>query len=313
MGETRTVGSLEVSVAGLGCNNFGMRMDAEQTKAVVDAALDTGVNCFDTAEVYGGGKSEEFLGAALGARRGEAVVTTKFGAGAGDTDLAPGGADNVRRAVDVSLQRLGTDYIDLYLLHRPDATTPIGDTLAALNALVDAGKVREIGCSNFSAAMLDDAATEASERGLRPFVNVQNNYSLLDRGVEDDALPTIERLGLTLMPYFPLASGLLTGKYQRNEPLPEGTRLAAWGDRAHGMLSDARFDVVEALDAYARDHGHTLTELALSWLAGCDVVGSVIAGATTPEQVRANAAATSAWEMTDEERAEIGEIARVAA
>jgi len=313
MGELRTVGSLEVSIAGLGCNNFGMRMDAADTKTVVDAALDAGVNSFDTAEVYGGGKSEEFLGAALGSRRGEAIITTKFGAGSGDTDFAPGGADNINRAVDVSLGRLGTDYIDLYLQHRPDPSTPIADTLVALNALIDAGKVREIGCSNFSAAMLDEAAKAAADGGLRPFVNVQNNYSLLDRAVEDDALPAIERLGMTLMPYFPLASGVLTGKYKRGEPVPEGTRLATWGDRASGMLTEARLDVVEQLDVYARDHGHSLTELALSWLAGCPVVGSVIAGATSVEQVRANAAATVAWDMTDQERAEISELARVAA
>jgi aryl-alcohol dehydrogenase-like predicted oxidoreductase len=161
--------------------------------------------------------------------------------------------------------------------------------------------------------MLDEAAAAAADNGLRPFVNVQNHYSLLDRGVEDDALPAIERLGMTLMPYFPLASGVLTGKYKRGQPAPEGTRLAAWGDRAQAMLSDERLDVVERLDAYARDHDHTLTELALSWLAGCSVVGSVIAGATTPEQVRANAAATSAWNMSDDERAEIGELARASA
>ena len=315
MGELRSVGSLEVSIAGLGCNNFGMRIDAEQAKAVVDAALDAGVNSFDTAESYGGGHSEAFLGAALGARRGDAVITTKFGsapfhAAAGDAELAPGSAANAKRAVEGSLGRLGTDYIDLYLLHRPDPTTPIGETLTALNELVDAGKVLEIGCSNFSAVMLDEAADVAAENGLRPFVNVQNHYSLLDRAVEQD-VPTIERLGITLMPYFPLASGVLTGKYVRGEPAPEGTRLAAWGDRLKWTVTDDRLDVVDRLDAYARDHGHTLTELALSWLAGSPVVASVIAGATTPEQVRANAAATSAWIMTDAERADVDVLARL--
>jgi len=207
MTETRKVGSLEVSIAGLGCNNFGMRIDADAAQAVTHAALDAGVNHFDTAESYGGGLSEEFLGRALGARRAEAVITTKFGGRGSDTGPAPGSAANVNRAVDGSLERLGSDYIDLYLLHVPDATTPILDTLTALNALIDAGKVREIGCSNLSAAQLDEAATVAAEHGLRPFVNVQNNYSLLDRAVEDDALPAVERLGMTLMPYFPLASG----------------------------------------------------------------------------------------------------------
>ena len=315
MSEMRKVGVLEVSVAGLGCNNFGMRMDADQTAAVVNAAMEAGVTHFDTAESYGGGKSEEFLGAALGSRRGDAIITTKFGGGRrrdGDEGPAPGSAENVNRAVDGSLQRLGSDYIDLYLQHMPDPTTPVLETLTALNGLLDAGKVREIGCSNFSAAQLDEAASAAAANGLRNFVNVQNNYSLLDRSVEDDALPAIERLNMTLMPYFPLASGVLTGKYKKGEAPPEGTRLAAWGDRAGAMLSDARFDVVDKLTTYASEHGHTLPELALSWLATCPVVPSVIAGATSPEQVRANAAATTAWKLTDAERAEVGEIARVA-
>jgi aryl-alcohol dehydrogenase-like predicted oxidoreductase len=311
MPELRKVGSLEVSVAGLGCNNFGMRIDEDATKAVVDAALDAGVNHFDTAFVYGGGLSEEFLGRALGARRDEAIITTKFGGRAAGDGVAPGSAENMRECLDVSLGRLGTDHIDLYLLHVPDETTPILETLTALNEAVDAGKVREIGCSNFSAAMLDDAAKVAADNGLRPFVNVQNQYSLLERDVEGDALPAIERLGMTLMPYFPLASGVLTGKYTRGVAAPEGTRLAAWGDRAASALSDERMDIVERLDQYARDHGHTLAELALSWLAGNPAIASVIAGATKPEQVQANAAATSAWKLTDAERSEVGDLARV--
>jgi aryl-alcohol dehydrogenase-like predicted oxidoreductase len=312
MMEMRKVGSLEASIAGLGCNNFGMRIDADGSQAVTRAALDAGVNHFDTAESYGGGLSEEFLGRALGARRDDAVITTKFGGRGGDGADAPGSATNVNRAVDGSLQRLGTDRIDLYLLHVPDATTPILETLTALDGLVRAGKVREIGCSNFSAAQLDEAAAVAAEHGLRAFVNVQNNYSLLDRAVEDDALPAVERLGITLMPYFPLASGVLTGKYKRGEAAPEGTRLAAWGDRASMFVNDQKLDVVERLDEYATAHGHTITELALSWLAGCPSVASVIAGATSPEQVRANAAATEAWALTDAERAEVSELARVA-
>jgi aryl-alcohol dehydrogenase-like predicted oxidoreductase len=307
----KQVGSLDVSIAGLGCNNFGMRIDEAATQAVVDAALDAGVNNFDTAESYGNGKSEEFLGRALGARRDEALITTKFGGARGVPEgIAPGSAENVRRSIEGSLERLGTDRVDLYLLHVPDATTPIGETLAALDALVEEGKVLEIGCSNFSAAMLDEAAEVARTGGLRPFVNVQNNYSLLDRQVETDALLAIERLGITLMPYFPLASGVLTGKYRRGAAPPEGTRLAAWGDRASGMLTDERLDVVDRLGEYARAHGHTLTELALSWLATCPAVASVIAGATTPEQVRTNAAATSAWQLTATERAEVDDLAR---
>jgi aryl-alcohol dehydrogenase-like predicted oxidoreductase len=301
----RKVGSLEVSIAGLGCNNFGMRIDEDAAKHVTDASLDAGINNFDTAESYGNGQSEVFLGTALGARRGEAVITTKFGGMRGSPEgMAPGSAENVRRAIDGSLERLGTDYVDLYLLHVPDANTPIAETLGALNELIDAGKVREIGCSNFSAAMLDEAADVAAANGLRPFVNVQNNYSLLDRGVEQDALPAIERLGMTLMPYFPLASGVLTGKYTRGEAPPEGTRLAAWGDRAGNMLTDERMDTVDRLAEYARAHGHTLPELALSWLASCPAVASVIAGATTPEQVRANAASMS-WRMKPADLAEI--------
>ena len=307
----RKVGSLEVSIAGLGCNNFGMRMDEAAAKTVTDAALDAGINNFDTAESYGDGQSEVFLGRALGSRRDQAVITTKFGGGRGVPEgVARGSAANVQRSIDGSLERLGTDYVDLYLLHVPDADTPIGETLTALNELIDAGKVREIGCSNFSAAMLDDAANAASSGGLRPFVNVQNNYSLLDRGVENDALPAIERLGITLMPYFPLASGVLTGKYTRGEPPPEGTRLAAWGDRAGNMLTDERTDTVDRLSEYAQARGHTLAELALSWLATCPAVASVIAGATTTEQVRANAAGTSAWQLTDAERAEVDVLAR---
>ena len=309
MAETRKVGSLEVTVAGLGCNNFGMRMDAKRTKAVVNACFDAGVNNFDTAESYGGGKSEEFLGKALGKRRSEAVITTKvsgFGAPEGVTGGSP---EWIAQAIDNSLKRLGTDYVDLYLLHMPDAKTPIGDTLEAFGKLVAAGKVREIGCSNFSAQMLEDAAAAAKALGVPQFVNVQNNYSVLDRTPEAEVIPACEKLGMTLMPYFPLASGVLTGKYKRGEPAPEGTRLAAWGDRANAMLSDERMDAVDRLTAYAKDHGHTLPELALSYLASTPTVASVIAGATSPEQLKANAAATSAWQLTDAERAEVSELA----
>ena len=299
MAQTRKIGSLEVTVAGLGCNNFGMRIDADRTQAVVDAAIDAGVTHFDTAESYGGGKSEEFIGAALGNRRDEVVITTKVGSG---------DPTRIAQAIDASLERLRTDHVDLYLLHRPDTEWPIAETVAAYAKLVDAGKTREIGCSNFSAEQLDEAAVAARELGVTGFVNVQNHYSLLERTPEAEVIPEIERLGMSLVPYFPLASGMLTGKYTRGEAAPEGTRLAAWGDRAGAFLSDDRFDVVEHLDAYARDHGHTLPELALSWVAGAPTVASVIAGATSPEQVRANAAATVAWQLTPEERAEIDAI-----
>ncbi len=308
--DTRRIGTLEVSVAGLGCNNFGMRIDEDAAKAVVDAALEAGITHFDTADLYGGTKSEEFLGRALGSRRDQVVLATKFGMLAPpDDDLTGGHPDWVARAVDDSLRRLGTDRIDLYWLHAPDEQTPIADTLAALDTLIDAGKVRELGCSNFTAAQLDEAAAAAKERDLRPFATVQNEYSLLHREPEAEVIPACARLGMSLVPYFPLASGMLTGKYQRGAAPPEGTRLAAWPkDRVGALLADERFAVVEALTAYAADHGRTLLELSLSWLASEPVVSSIIAGATSAEQVRANAAATTAWHLGDAERAEVAAI-----
>jgi aryl-alcohol dehydrogenase-like predicted oxidoreductase len=218
----------------------------------------------------------------------------------------------ITRHCEESLTRLGTDHIDLYLLHQPDPDTPIAETLSAFAKLVADGKVLEIGCSNFSGAQLEEAEQVATDLGVPRFVNVQNDFSLLNRSVEDDVLPVCERLGVVLMPYFPLASGMLTGKYRRGEDHPEGSRLAAWGPMADHFASDARFDVVERLAEYAEAHGHTLIELALSWLAGTPAVGSVSAGATSPEQVRANAAATTAWTLTDAERAEVDALARVA-
>ncbi|HEX6310270.1 MAG TPA: aldo/keto reductase [Acidimicrobiia bacterium] len=305
--ESRALGALSVSVAGLGCNNCGGRIDRAQTAAVVGAALDAGVTFFDTADLYGGGgASEELLGHALGSRRDQAVITTKFGMLTPPDGLSGGSPEWIGRAAADSLRRLGTDRIDLYLIHQPDPATPIGDTLAAMNALVDAGKVREIGCSNFTAAQLDEAAAAAAERGLRPFVTVQNEYSLLKREPEAEVAPACARLGMTLTPYFPLASGLLTGKYRRGETPPPGTRLAGMpAERADRLLGGRRMEVVERLTAYAAQHGHTLHELALSWLAANPLVPSVIAGATRPEQVEANAAATTAWPLTAAELAEV--------
>jgi aryl-alcohol dehydrogenase-like predicted oxidoreductase len=279
-------GGPEVSVVGLGCNNFGRVVDAAGTRAVVDAALDAGVTLFDTADVYGNfGDSERFLGAALAGRRDRAVLATKFG---GQMKGRGGGSRaHIRAAVEASLQRLQTDRIDLYQYHHPDGSTPIEETLGALNELVDEGKVRFVGSSNFSAAEVDEADRVATERGWARFVSAQNRYSLLEREAEAELLPACDRLGIGILPYFPLASGLLTGKYRRGEQPPEGTRLAGRPER----LTDVVFDRVEALEHYAAERGRTLLEVAVGGLAAQPAVASVIAGATKPEQVRANAAA----------------------
>lgn len=290
---------------GLGCNNFGMRIDAAATERVVHAALDTGINFFDTADIYGATKSEEFLGQALGQRRQRAIVATKFGM---PVDEKRRGArpEYIRRAVEDSLERLGTDYIDLYQLHQPDPDVPIADTLGALDDLVNAGKVKEIGCSNFSAAQLD-AAVHAAAPGAARFVSVQNEYSLLHREPERSVLPTSERLGTAFLPYFPLASGLLTGKYEPGKAVPKDSRLSlSWA--AARFTSERNLGIAAALKAFAVARGHSLLELALSWLAARPQVASVIAGATSPEQVRANAAAVN-WVLTQEELAEIDRLA----
>jgi len=301
--DTRRIGSLEVSVVGLGCNNFGRRLDSDATSAVVDAALDAGVNFFDTADVYGGTKSEEYLGRALGQRRDEVVVATKFGS-AVDERRKGARPEYVHRAVEDSLRRLGTDRIDLYQLHTPDPQVPIEDTLGALDELVWAGKVREIGCSNFSADQLREAE-EATRHGATRFVSVQNEYSLLRREAEGDVLPECERAGLAFIPYFPLANGLLTGKYRRGRDAPAGSRLdSGRGDR---LLTDRNLAIVERLIEFSEGRGRTILELAFSWLLMRPAVASVIAGATSSEQVRSNAGAAG-WELTDTELAEVYSI-----
>lgn len=301
--DTRRIGSLEVSVVGLGCNNFGKRLDADATARVVHAALDAGVTFFDTADTYGGTRSEEYLGRALGRRRDEVVIATKFGWRI-DDQRHGARPEYVRRAAEDSLRRLGTDRIDLYQLHRPDPTVPIADTLGALDELVQAGKVREIGCSNFSVEQIREA--EAAVRpGAARFVSVQNEYSLLHREPERGVLPECERLGLAFLPYFPLANGLLTGKYRQGQPAPAGSRIAS-GTHTE-VLTELNLSLVEALIRFAESRGHTLLELAFSWLLTRPVVASVIAGATKPEQVRANAAAAG-WALSDAERAEVDRI-----
>lgn len=310
--KTRRLGTsgLQVSEVGLGCNNFGMRIDAAQTQAVVDAAIEAGITLFDTADIYGATKSEEFLGQALGKKRHQIVLATKFGMRIGDDDRRKGGSRRwIMTAVEDSLRRLGTDYIDLYQFHAPDPETPVDETLRALDDLVAQGKVRYIGNSNFSGWQIADADWTARTHHRTRFVSAQNLYSLLERKVEAEVLPACEHFGLGFLPFFPLASGLLTGKYKRGEAPAEGTRLAAWGARGAQALSDRNFDKVEALEGWARERGHTILELAFAWLLGHPVVSSVIAGATSPEQVQTNAA-TAAWSLTPQEVAEVSELVK---
>jgi aryl-alcohol dehydrogenase-like predicted oxidoreductase len=302
---------MDVSLVGLGCNNFGSRCDEQQSAAVVHAALDAGINLLDTADSYGGGLSEQYLGRALGRRRDEVMIATKFGSPHAE---GGGGAHPtyVAQACAGSLRRLGTDYIDLYQLHFPDPKVPIADTLGALDALVQDGKVRAIGCSNFSSAQLQEAEDAAGAGGSTRFTTVQNELSLLQRRPERNVLPLCTTLGLGFLPYFPLASGLLTGKYRRGAPVPAGTRLASAPDeRRAAALSDERLDAVEALTKLAEASGHSLLELSFSWLATRPAIMSIIAGATRPEQVLANASAVS-WKLTPEELAAIDAIVPVA-
>lgn len=283
---------LQVSAIGLGCNNFGGRLDARATRAVVDAALDAGVTLLDTADIYGGrGGSETHLGEALKGRRDQVVLATKFGydgvdMGYGAAAGLRGGRAYIRRAVEASLSRLQTDHIDLYQLHSPDPAVPIAETLAALTELVAEGKVRYIGHSNLSGWQLAEAAHVARETGAAAFVSAQNEWSLLQRSAERELVPAALHYGVGVLPYFPLANGLLTGKIRRGAPVPAGSRL----EGRDGYLTDERLDIVEALAALAEKHGRTVLELAIGWLSARPGCASVIAGATSAEQVRANAA-----------------------
>jgi aryl-alcohol dehydrogenase-like predicted oxidoreductase len=301
--EKRKIGSLEVSVAGLGCNNFGWRIDAAATLLVVNAALESEINFFDTADIYDTGNSEEFLGRALRGRRKDVIIATKFGMkmAEGKEGAKP---QYIRRAIEDSLRRLETDYVDLYQLHRPDPTVPIAETLGALNELKKAGKVREIGASNFTAEQIREAEA-AVKPGAARFVSVQNNYSMLHREPEDGVIAECQRSGIGLLPYFPLANGLLTGKYRRGEPLPKGSRGdAGWGPK---VFTDENLAKVERLTEFAESRGHTLLELAICWLLAQPTVASVIAGASQPEQVRANSGAVC-WKLTAEDLGEIDGI-----
>jgi aryl-alcohol dehydrogenase-like predicted oxidoreductase len=304
---------LAVSVVGIGCNNFAGRISPAKAEEVVRSALDAGITLFDTADVYGEapGASEQALGAALGKRRDEAIVATKFGMdvrGANGADWgARGSRRYVTRAVEASLRRLGTDYIDLYQLHAPDPLTPIDETLAALADLISAGKVRYIGHSNFGGWQIADAAWTARSRNLIPFVSAQNRYSLLEREAEHEVVPACQRFGVGLLPYFPLTHGLLTGKYRRGETPPVGSRLDRVGFAR--VLAEAPWDKIEKLEDFARMRGRTLLDVAIGGLAAQPTVASVIAGATSAEQVRANAAAV-AWDPTQDELDEINAITR---
>jgi aryl-alcohol dehydrogenase-like predicted oxidoreductase len=305
------VSGLVVSTVGLGCNNFGRKLDLDATRTVVDAAFDAGITLFDTADIYGTphGSSEEFLGAALKGRRDEIVLATKFGmnmAGSNGADHDARGARRyIVRAVEASLRRLETDYIDLYQIHTPDPETPIDETIAALDDLVRSGKVRYLGNSNFAGWQIADADWTARTAGRTPFISAQNQYSLLHREVEDEIVPACERFGLGFLPFFPLDSGLLSGKYRRGEKPAEGTRLAQ--DRYQRWLDGADWDLIEALTAFGADRGHSLLEVAIAGLAARPAVSSVIAGATTAEQVHANAAA-GGWELTADEVAALDEL-----
>jgi aryl-alcohol dehydrogenase-like predicted oxidoreductase len=300
---------LTVSVVGLGCNNFGGRIDADQAAAVVDAAVDAGITLFDTADVYGGdrGSSEEILGHALGKRRDEVVIATKFGGdmkGENGPDWGVRGSRRyIRRAVESSLRKLGTDWIDLYQLHVPDPVTPIEETLAALSELVAEGKVRYIGSSQFAGWQVVDADWAARTNGTEHFISAQNRYNLLEREAEDELIPACEHLGIGILPFFPLAAGLLTGKYKRGEEPPEGTRLAKQPER----LARADFDKIEALETFAAERDLTLLDVAIGGLAAQPAVASVIAGATRPEQIEQNIAA-GLWDPTAEDLAALDDL-----
>jgi len=311
--EYRNLGDsgLKVSLAGLGCNNFGMRCDAEQTRAVVHRALDEGVTLFDTADIYGNrGGSEEMLGKALGNRRRDVIVASKFGMPMGDGPYLRGASRRyIVAAAEASLKRLGTDYIDVYQIHQPDPDTPQEETLAALDDLVRTGKVRYIGNSNFSGWQIADADWISRTRGLARYISAQNQYSLLDRRIEREVLPACRKYGLGMLPYFPLASGFLTGKYRRDADLPADTRLALMQPMAKQVLTAQNFEILEKLEQFVRRREHTIVELAMSWLACQPAVSSVISGATKPEQVTENVKACG-WKLSAEELKEVDTITR---
>ena len=293
---------LQVSVIGLGTNNFGRRVDAKGTDTVVSHALDVGINLVDTSNSYGGTLSEEYIGRALRGKRDQAIVATKVSSRMGDGPNQAGNSrQHIMTEVENSLRRLGTDYIDLYQIHFPDPKTPIDETLRALDDLVHQGKVRYIGCSNFTGWQVCEAIWTSQTLGLTPFISVQPAYSMLDRGVEAELIPFCAQYGVGILPYYPLANGFLTGKYRRGEPAADGTRLA---ENDRGLLTDKMFDLLEGLERFCADRGHTVLELAFAWLLANPTVSSVIAGATKVEQVVANSKAAG-WRLTEDEMVEI--------
>ena len=308
--EFRDLGNsgLRVSLVGLGCNNFGVRIDFEGARKVMEKALDLGITLFDTADMYGKGVSETFLGEILGNRRNAVVVATKFGM---PMDEGAGGAsrDYIMKAVEASLKRLQTDYIDLYQLHRPDPLIPIEETLRALDDLIKQGKVRYIGCSNMTASQVVEAQSTAKARGLNAFISCQDEYSLVKRDIERELLPVLQSEGLGLLPYFPLANGLLSGKYKRGQTPPPGTRFASTPKFFQSHGTDANFAIAERLQTFAAARGHTLLELAFSWLAARPQLASVIAGATTPQQIEQNVTATE-WKLSGDEMTEVDRLTR---
>ena len=311
--EQRTFGQsgLQVSLAGMGCNTLGWSVGEEQGTRVVHAALDAGVALFDTADMYDDGTSERILGKALAGRRQDVAIVSKFGlkTASDQRDIPRGSRDYIIRSCEGSLRRLGTDYIDLYLHHAPDPRTPVAETLDALDRLIDQGKIRYYGCSNYRGWQIADAAWQADTRCIPRFVAAQNEWSLLSRDTETEVVPAARRFGLGIMPYFPLAMGFLTGKYTSGAKPPESSRLASGEARHAALLSKENFERLDSLAAYAAEHGRSLLELAIGWLASHDTVTTVICGATREDQVKANAAAVGAWNMT---AGEIDEIATIA-
>lgn len=304
--ETRFIGGpdgLEVSIVGMGCNSFGKRVDEKGTHAVIDAAIEAGINFFDTAENYGGGLSEQFIGSGLNGRRDRVLLATKFGHSYSNVEgVKKGSPENVKFTADKALQALRTDHIDLFQQHRPDTETPVAETIGALEDLVAEGKIRFYGCSYYSGAQMQEAVDEAKRAGLKGFVTAQNAWNMLERGIEEDLIPVCEANGIGLLPYYPISKGLLTGKYKRGEKAAPGSRME--GDKS---LEEADFDLLDRLETYAKDHGYDLLTLAISWLAAQPSITSIISGASRPEQLMSNANAAR-WQLRAAELAEVDAI-----